>query len=96
MGGSQRNKANSAPSGDSLSVRYALRRLGQLKETMEHPGRGVPYSVRSLAAASGVSRSQVGRLVSGEIDSLDVNEAHQVAEALGVAVLVLFAPPSSP
>ncbi|MFF7308104.1 helix-turn-helix domain-containing protein [Streptomyces sp. NPDC008137] len=63
---------------------------------MKSPGRGVPYTVRSLAEASGVSRSQVGHLVSGKRRSLDVNEAHAVAEALGVAVLVLFMPPSSP
>ncbi|MFF8659536.1 helix-turn-helix domain-containing protein [Streptomyces huasconensis] len=63
---------------------------------MKTPGRGVPHSVRSLAEASGVSRSQIGRLVKGELADLDVIEAHRVAEALGVAVLVLFMPPVSP
>jgi transcriptional regulator with XRE-family HTH domain len=63
---------------------------------MESPGRGVPYSVRDLADATGVSRSQIGRLLTGELDNLDVNDAHAVAEALGVAVLVLFMPPTSP
>ncbi|MEV8548381.1 helix-turn-helix transcriptional regulator [Streptomyces glaucescens] len=63
---------------------------------MESPGRGVPYSVRDLADATGVSRSQIGRLLTGELDNLDVKDAHVVAETLGVAVLVLFMPPASP
>jgi transcriptional regulator with XRE-family HTH domain len=79
-----------------MRVRYVLRDLDTFKKIMKSPGRGVPYTVRTLAEASGVSRSQVGHLVSGERRSLDVNEAHAVAEALGVAVLVLFMPPSSP
>jgi transcriptional regulator with XRE-family HTH domain len=79
-----------------MSVRYILRDLDTFRKIMKSPGRGVPYTVRSLAEASGVSRSQVGHLVSGERRSLEVNEAHAVAEALGVAVLVLFMPPSSP
>lgn len=77
-------------------MRYALRDLATFKKIMESPGRGAPYSVRTLAYAAGVSRSQVGRLISGELNSLDVAEAHAIAEALGVAVLVLFMPPASP
>lgn len=77
-------------------VRYALRDLEMLKKIMESPGRGVPHSVRSLAEATGISRSQIGRLVRGDLPYLPVNEAHAVAEALGVAVLVLFMPPASP
>lgn len=79
-----------------MSVRYRLIDLATLLRVMEHPGRGAPYSVRSLAEASGISRSQVGRLVSGELPDLPVLEAHRISEALGVAVLVLFMPPSSP
>ena len=79
-----------------MSVRYTLRDLETFKKIMESPGRGVPYTVRDLAEASGVSRSQIGRLLTAELDNLDVNDAHAVAEALGVAVLVLFVPPVSP
>ena len=79
-----------------MSVRYRLRDLATFKKIMESPGRGVPYTVRDLADATGVSRSQIGRLLTGDLDNLDVNDAHAVAEALGVAVLVLFMPPSSP
>lgn len=77
-------------------MRYRLRELATFKKIMESPGRGVPYSVRDLAEATGVSRSQIGRLLTGELDNLDVADAHAVAEALGVAVLVLFIPPVSP
>jgi transcriptional regulator with XRE-family HTH domain len=79
-----------------LSVRYVLRDLETFKKIMECPGRGVPYTVRDLADATGVSRSQIGRILTGNLDKLAVNDAHAVAEALGVAVLVLFMPPSSP
>jgi transcriptional regulator with XRE-family HTH domain len=77
-------------------VRYCLRDLATFKKIMESPGRGVPYTVRDLAEATGVSRSQIGRLLTGDLDNLGVNDAHAVAEALGVAVLVLFMPPASP
>lgn len=77
-------------------MRYVLRDLETFKKIMECPGRGVPYTVRSLAEVSGVSRSQIGRILTAELNHLDVMEAHAVAEALGVAVLVLFMPPSSP
>lgn len=79
-----------------MAVRYTLRDLDYFKKTMEHPGRGAPFSVRDLADASGVSRSQIGRILTGELDNLDVIEAHAISEALGVAVLVLFMPPPSP
>jgi len=77
-------------------VRYTLRDLETFKKIMEAPGRGVPYTVRSLAEASGVSRSQIGRILTGELDNVDVIEAHAITESLGVAVLVLFMPPPSP
>lgn len=77
-------------------MRYVLRDLDYFKKTMEHPGRGIPHTVRSLAEASGISRSQVGRLHAGELDNLDVLDAHAVAKALGVGVQVIFMPPASP
>lgn len=63
---------------------------------MENPGRGKPYSIRTLADASGVGRNTVAKLASGEQDSADVNDAHALVEALGVGILVLFMPPTSP
>lgn len=78
-----------------MSVRYTLRDLETFQKIMESPGRGVRYSVRQLARASGVSRSQVGHLRSGQRDSLEEDQAVAIAEALGVKVLVLFVPPPS-
>ncbi|MFE3400745.1 helix-turn-helix domain-containing protein [Streptomyces anulatus] len=63
---------------------------------MENPGRGVPFSVRQLAEAVGLAPATVGHLVSGRMTTCDMEAAHALSEALGVAVLVLFAPPSSP
>lgn len=63
---------------------------------MENPGRGKPYSIRTLADASGVNRNLVAKLANGTQDSADVNDAHSLAEALGVAILVAFMPASSP
>jgi hypothetical protein len=63
---------------------------------MDHPGRGAPYSVRTLAGASGCSPGLIGSLLTGRQKTADVVDAHSLRESLGVAVLVLFAPPPSP
>lgn len=76
-------------------MRYVLRDVELLKKIMEHPGRGEPYSIRDLATTAQVTKSKIERLVRGDLDWLDVNEAHRVVEALGVRILVLFMPPAS-
>lgn len=77
--------------------RYTLRDRQVLQYLMQHPGRGVPYTVRSLAAEIGLSHhSLVGHLLSGQRKDCDGGVAHDISEAVGVAVLVLFAPPTSP
>ncbi|WP_416477265.1 helix-turn-helix domain-containing protein [Streptomyces sp. LKA04] len=63
---------------------------------MQFPGRGRPFSVRTLAEASGVSRGLIERLLTGRQSTADVDDATALAEALGSAILPLFAPPSSP
>jgi hypothetical protein len=75
---------------------YTLRDRTILQWVMQHPGRGAPYSVRELASAADCSHSLVGHLLSGQRSACDVVVAHAIAEALGVAVLVLFAPAASP
>jgi hypothetical protein len=79
-----------------VRVRYQLRSLQVFRWIMEHPGRGAPYSVRALAEAASAAPSTVGHLVSGRATACDMDTAHALSEALGVAVLVLFAPPASP
>lgn len=79
-----------------MGVRYDLRNREILRWVMDHPGRGVPYSARTLGAAIGRHHSLIGHLLTGERDGVDPEDAHAIAESVGVAVLVLFAPPSSP
>jgi transcriptional regulator with XRE-family HTH domain len=63
---------------------------------MQFPGRGRPYSVRTLAVESGVSAGVIDKLITGKQDNVDVDDATALAEALGSAIFPLFAPPSSP
>ena len=79
-----------------MIIRYTLRDRDLMRRIMQHPGRGTSYSVRTLAEAASCSPTTVGHLLSGKRVDADVHHAHRIAEALGVAVLVLFAPPSSP
>jgi hypothetical protein len=77
-------------------VRYTLRDRDLLRRIMEHPGTGVPLSIRGLARAAECPHATIGHLLSGEQTTASMRHAHAIAEAVGVAVLVLFAPPSSP
>lgn len=80
-----------------MRVRYTLRDRKILQWCMDHPGRGIPFTVRSLAKAAGLRHhSLIGHLLTGERDSAEAADAHAISEAVGVAVLVLFAPPASP
>jgi hypothetical protein len=63
---------------------------------MKHPGRGVPYGYDSLAEASGCGSGLIEKLATGRQKTADVNDAHSLVEALGVALLVLFMPSASP
>jgi hypothetical protein len=63
---------------------------------MAHPGRGEPFSIRPLAQASGVKVGVIEKLLSGRQSTADVNDAIALAETVGVAINVLFAPPASP
>jgi len=63
---------------------------------MKYPGRGQSFSVRTLAAESGVSEGVIDKLLTGRQDNADVDDATALAEAVGSAIFPLFAPPSSP
>lgn len=78
-----------------MKTRYVLRDRNMLRKVMSTPGRGRPYTIRELAAATGVSRGKVGHLLSGRTARCDIEDAHAIAEALDVGVLVLFAPSMS-
>ncbi|MFZ4150452.1 helix-turn-helix domain-containing protein [Streptomyces pseudogriseolus] len=63
---------------------------------MHFPGRGKPYSVRTLAEESGVSAGVIDKIITGKQGNVDVDDATALAEALGSAIFPLFAPPASP
>ncbi|WP_409351092.1 helix-turn-helix domain-containing protein [Streptomyces leeuwenhoekii] len=63
---------------------------------MAHPGRCEPFSIRALADASGVKQGVIEKLLTGRQRTADVDDAIALAEALGVAINPLFAPPPSP
>lgn len=79
-----------------MGVRYDLKSKQILEWVMDNPGRGVPYTTRSLGKAIGRHHSLIGHLLTGERRNCDVGDAHAIARAVGVGVLVLFAPPASP
>jgi hypothetical protein len=62
---------------------------------MKYPGRGQAFSVRTLADESGVSPALIGKLLTGEQDNVDIDDAIALVEAVGSAINPLFAPPSS-
>jgi hypothetical protein len=63
---------------------------------MKNPGRGAPYGYDSLAEASGCGSGLIEKLATGRQRTADMEDAHSLVESLGVALLVLFAPPASP
>lgn len=63
---------------------------------MKNPGRGTPYGYDSLAEASGCGSGLIEKLATGRQKTADMDDAHSLVEALGVALLVLFAPKPSP
>lgn len=76
--------------------RWTLRSISVFRHYMEFPGRGKPFSVRSLAKEAGVGEGVVEKLLTGRQVTADVDDATALAEALGSAIFPLFAPPSSP
>lgn len=71
---------------------YKLVRPELLRTLMERTGTGASVSVRELAALAGVPRSTIGALLTGVQQAVQEAAAHAIVEALGVDLLVLFAP----
>ena len=63
-----------------------------LRTLMERTGTGASVSVRELAALADVPRSTIGALLTGVQQAVQEAAAHSLADALGVDLLVLFAP----
>lgn len=79
-----------------MSRRYALKSAEAFQYVMKNPGRGAPYGYDSLAEASGCGRGLIEKLATGRQKTADMDDAHSLVEALGVALLVLFMPSPSP
>lgn len=83
--------------GDPLSrPRYTLKSPTIFKWALENPGRGNPYSIRTLAEASGCGPGLIQKLCQGTQQTADVLDAHALVEALGYPLLGLFMPPVTP
>ncbi|MFE9845839.1 helix-turn-helix domain-containing protein [Streptomyces goshikiensis] len=63
-----------------------------LATLMKRTGSGASMSVRELAAEADVPRSTVGSLLSGGQEAVFYPTACQIADAIGVDVLILFTP----
>lgn len=79
-----------------MSRRWSLHSPEWFRFVMKHPGRGAPYGYDSLAEASGCGSGLIEKLAKGKQKTADVLDATAIAEVLGVAILVLFAPPATP
>ncbi|WP_282696292.1 hypothetical protein [Streptomyces sp. CC208A] len=59
---------------------------------MERTGTGAPLSIRGLATKAGVAHGTIGNLLTGEQESVIEPTAHAICGAIGVDLLILFAP----
>jgi transcriptional regulator with XRE-family HTH domain len=66
----------------------------RLRLLMERTSSGSSISVRELAAASGVSRGTIGDLLQGRTKTVKYQAAWSICRAIGVDLLVLWAPES--
>lgn len=72
--------------------RYLLVKPGLMRELMERTGTGAPVSGRELAAQVGIPHGTVDALLNGATKTQPAHVAHSIASAIGVDVLVLWAP----
>lgn len=71
---------------------HKLLNPGLLRTLMKRTGSGASVSVRELAALAGVPRSTIGALLTSVQQTVQEPAAHAIADALGVDLLILFAP----
>ncbi|KAA6221764.1 XRE family transcriptional regulator [Streptomyces albofaciens JCM 4342] len=71
---------------------YRLLDSDLLRRLMQRTGSGQRITVRELAMRSGCARGTVGNLLSGVQGCVPGPVAHALSAAIGVDVLVLFAP----
>jgi transcriptional regulator with XRE-family HTH domain len=71
---------------------YRLVSAELLRMLMQRTGTGAPVSVRALARKAGVPHGTIGNLLTGDQESVSAAAAHEIAQAIGVDVLILFIP----
>lgn len=79
-----------------VSRRWTLKSPEWFRWVMKNPGRGAPFGYDSLAEAAGCGSGLIEKLATGKQETADVLDATAIAEATGVAILVLFTPPTTP
>lgn len=62
---------------------------------MDHPGRGEPYTVRSLAEAADCAPATIGHLLAGRQKATATPKARRITEALGCTHSTVFLSPAS-
>lgn len=82
------NSVNSPP-----SAMWTLVDADLLRRLMQRTGDGSKATVRELAARAEVPHSTVGNLLTGAQTLIRAEAAQALADAIGVGVLILFAPP---
>lgn len=75
---------------------YKLVDRDLLRRLMERTGTGASISIRALADVVGVPHGTIGNLLSGYQESVPSDVAHRIATVIGVALLILWAPPRTP
>lgn len=75
---------------------YRLVDRDLLERLMQRTSTGASVSIRGLARAAGVPHGTIGNLLSGYQESVAYDSAHRIAAAIGVGVMILWEPPTSP
>lgn len=78
-----------------MPTRVPLHDPATLRWIMKHPGRGTPFSVRTLAAAARCNPATIGHLLSGRYRRTSEDTARRITEALGCELAAVFVPSSS-
>lgn len=77
------------------SAQWALVDRDLLRRLMERTGDGRKITTRDLADRAGIPLGTIGKLLTGGQSTVRAEAAQGIADAIGVGVLILFAPPRS-
>lgn len=72
--------------------RFRLRNPELLQTLMQHTGDGTRTTIRDLADHAGVHHSFIGKVATGEQETVTAEVATAVSRRIGVDLLVIWAP----